>query len=619
MGYNSQHLGSENSSLLKIIDKIDNTYTEMISDQIYLNPKQGKEIFYRSIIDLEIHDFDSDGINDIIIWLSQEEMYENFFDDNGKFIGNTKTSSVDDLGFESMNYFILIKGSSTGYDLENLDLSNNILYQYESEFYDEHYSFDIVEISDGNYILYFMDVFTSGRYENFSNEEYNGRKSKLYAVEIDGKKLTDITDSHFKDSVNINYIFPANEPTFIDFNNDGLKDIYFWGGWDTNLDTPKSLFLLNKSTHFENVVLPFSNNQEPLFADFNNDGFIELFQNLDNSLKYATNLDLVIDGNFKRTDDSLNNKYLLELTFNDIDRDGVSDSDDNCVNTYNPDQIDTDADGIGNICDVLNQTTGVPKILGDFKLGSTLTVNLDELKDDDGIGSFNYQWYADNKIIDDANSSTYKLLFSDLNKGIKVVVEHVDLKNNKQSIQSKPIGPWGEYQFLSDHIKNAQGAVVRITASTAVMISPTHAITAAHSPLDENNEITPDLTVQNIFGEVRDIVNVIYDIPADFAIVELESPFENSYSVQIADNDALAGDTAFAIGNPKDTAWGGVGWAVSFGFARDILYKEFYKLFDIQVLGDIVVEVFLMIKVIWLELFLVQQLHILMIVLDLKI
>ena len=145
----------------------------------------------------------------------------------------------------------MIKGSSTGYDLENLDLSNNILYQYESEFYDEHYSFDIVEISDGNYILYFMDVFTSGRYENFSNEEYNGRKSKLYAVEIDGKKLTDITDSHFKDSVNINYIFPANEPTFIDFNNDGLKDIYFG---EVGIQTwIRQNSFLNKSTHFENV------------------------------------------------------------------------------------------------------------------------------------------------------------------------------------------------------------------------------------------------------------------------------------------------------------------------------------------------------------------------------
>ena len=130
-----------------------------------------------------------------------------------------------------------------------------------------------------------------------------------------------------------------------------------------------------------------------------------------------------------------------------------------------------------------------------------MTVNLDELKDDDGIGSFNYQWYADNKITDDA-VFLHINLFSDLNKGIKVVVEHVDLKNNKQSIQSKPIGPWGEYQFLSDHIKNAQGAVVRITASTAVMISPLCYNSSSFS-IDENNEITPDLTVQNIFGSQR--------------------------------------------------------------------------------------------------------------------
>ena len=33
------------------------------------------------------------------------------------------------------------------------------------------------------------------------------------------------------------------------------------------------------------------------------------------------------------------------------------------------------------------------------------------------------------------------------------------------------------------------------------MIAPKYAITAAHSPLDENNNITENLTVQNIFGE----------------------------------------------------------------------------------------------------------------------
>jgi S1-C subfamily serine protease len=156
---------------------------------------------------------------------------------------------------------------------------------------------------------------------------------------------------------------------------------------------------------------------------------------------------------------------------------------------------------------------------------------------------------------------------------------------NAEQLNSEKGVPWGEYQYLSEKIKNAQASTVRITASTAVMISPTHAITAAHSPLDENNEITPDLKVQNIFGEVRNITNVIYDLPSDFAIVELESPFDNSFSVKIAEFDSSSGDPVFSIGNPKDTAWGGVGWAVSFGFARDILFELYFKLFDIQIMG----------------------------------
>ena len=35
----------------------------------------------------------------------------------------------------------------------------------------------------------------------------------------------------------------------------------------------------------------------------------------------------------------------------DIDKDGISDPDDNCKNIYNPNQIDTDGDGIGDKCD----------------------------------------------------------------------------------------------------------------------------------------------------------------------------------------------------------------------------------------------------------------------------
>jgi hypothetical protein len=37
----------------------------------------------------------------------------------------------------------------------------------------------------------------------------------------------------------------------------------------------------------------------------------------------------------------------------DTDQDGAPDSEDNCVSTPNPDQLDTDGDGIGNACDIL--------------------------------------------------------------------------------------------------------------------------------------------------------------------------------------------------------------------------------------------------------------------------
>ena len=41
----------------------------------------------------------------------------------------------------------------------------------------------------------------------------------------------------------------------------------------------------------------------------------------------------------------------------DADEDGVVDADDNCPNAYNPEQIDTDRDGIGDVCDEPSDAT----------------------------------------------------------------------------------------------------------------------------------------------------------------------------------------------------------------------------------------------------------------------
>jgi len=44
----------------------------------------------------------------------------------------------------------------------------------------------------------------------------------------------------------------------------------------------------------------------------------------------------------------------------DRDRDGVIDPDDNCIDTPNPDQVDSDDDGIGNVCDSDRDGDGIP-------------------------------------------------------------------------------------------------------------------------------------------------------------------------------------------------------------------------------------------------------------------
>ena len=123
---------------------------------------------------------------------------------------------------------------------------------------------------------------------------------------------------------------------------------------------------------------------------------------------------------------------------------------------------------------------------------------------------------------------------------------------------------WGRYEHLKTHIQNAQAATVKITHSSATMINEKFAITAAHSPMDENWEVTPNLTVTNIFGEVRDIVNVFYTSEEeDLAIVELSSPFEKSFSVKIASETASTGDEIFGVGHPAY----GYDWSVTFGKA----------------------------------------------------
>ena len=128
--------------------------------------------------------------------------------------------------------------------------------------------------------------------------------------------------------------------------------------------------MINKSTHFENAVVPYSDLYESVIGDFNNDGYMNLFQSVDNDLKFATNIQVNIENGKKSIDNEDFPAVILNLTFNDIDRDGVTDLEDQCPNTSTEvnvnsigcslSQIDSDGDGILNSEDQCPDTpTGV--------------------------------------------------------------------------------------------------------------------------------------------------------------------------------------------------------------------------------------------------------------------
>ena len=82
--------------------------------------------------------------------------------------------------------------------------------------------------------------------------------------------------------------------------------------------------------------------------------------------------------------------------------------------------------------------TGVPTITGTVQVGETLTADMSEIADEDGIDDveFSYQWLADDTDIDGATSSTYTMTDADQGKIIKVTVSFADDAENEETLTS---------------------------------------------------------------------------------------------------------------------------------------------------------------------------------------
>ena len=88
--------------------------------------------------------------------------------------------------------------------------------------------------------------------------------------------------------------------------------------------------------------------------------------------------------------------------------------------------------------------TGLPTITGMVQVGATLTADTSGIKDEDGLGTFTYQWISNNRRTDtditDATGSTHELVEADEGKTIKVKVSFTDRIGNKENLTSAATG-----------------------------------------------------------------------------------------------------------------------------------------------------------------------------------
>ena len=109
-------------------------------------------------------------------------------------------------------------------------------------------------------------------------------------------------------------------------------------------------------------------------------------------------------------------------------------------------------DGFGATETVLSSATGVIEnvndpvdgdliVTGDFMQSDTLSINSDDLTDEDGLGSFQYQWFRNGAEITGAQDATYKLTQNDVGKYITAGVSYVDPYGNHENVISNNANP----------------------------------------------------------------------------------------------------------------------------------------------------------------------------------
>lgn len=238
-------------------------------------------------------------------------------------------------------------------------------------------SFKIADLNnDGNQEII---IYSTNMYSTIGNDIINDPVkraiyepfNRIYVYTHRGNALSNVSSQYIGDLGGFDKIyFNHSGMQFEDINQDGFLDLYpyttqhtsvSWNAkddinyfeWDTSQSKFKFKNLNGFNSFFTNGIYQgmFQKNSFDL-VDLDNDGRVEFVRTHGDSLT-----------------------IVKKIVVSDVDKDGIADELDNCPKSYNPDQVDSDKDGIGDVCDVINSY-----LVNPIKLKSTETVDFYAIK-----------------------------------------------------------------------------------------------------------------------------------------------------------------------------------------------------------------------------------------------
>ena len=132
--------------------------------------------------------------------------------------------------------------------------------------------------------------------------------------------------------------------------------------------------------------------------------------------------------------------------------------------------------------------TGAPTVVGTVQVGETLTVDISDIEDADGLDnvSFSYQWLAGDADIAGATGDSYTLVAGDKDKTISVRVSFTDRRDFEETLTSAATAPVDQRVDL--HILNAPvGEHEAVLYRSTATLTPVNHIGNTHDSREDRN------------------------------------------------------------------------------------------------------------------------------------